>query len=148
MRVTSRGFTLLEVLVALVIVGLGMIAVFSQVSQSLTATAIMRDKTLAYWIGLDRITELRLAGEFPEVGERSDEIEMAGVGWVYRVKTTAVGVEDFRRIDVTVAFADKPDRQIVEVSGFLRKVDAPAVASSATFAPLDPNADISDGELQ
>ena len=148
MRVTSRGFTLLEVLVALVIVALGMVAVFGQVSQSLTATAIMRDKTLAYWIGLDRITELRLAGEFPEVGERSDEIEMAGVDWVYRIKTTAVGVDDFRRIDVTVAFADKPDRQIVEVSGFVRKVEAPPVASSASFAPLDPNADITDGELQ
>jgi general secretion pathway protein I len=147
-RVTERGFTLLEVLVALVIVGLGMIAVFSQVSQALTATARLRDKTLATWVGTDRITELRLAGEFPDVGDRSDEIEMAGVRWSYRIKTTDVGVEDFRRVDVTVAFADEPDRQLVEVSGFLRRLDGPPVASAAQFAPRDPNADISDGQLR
>ena len=51
MKATDRGFTLLEVLVALVIVGLGMIAVFGQISQSLTATARLRDKTLATWVG-------------------------------------------------------------------------------------------------
>jgi len=138
-RATDRGFTLLEVLVALVIVGLGMIAVFGQVSQTLTATARLRDKTLATWVGTDRITELRLAGEFPDVGDRSDEIEMAGVRWAFRIKTSDVGVEDFRRVDVTVAFADKPDRALVEVSGFLRRLDGPAFRSSAQFAPPNPN---------
>jgi len=147
-KATERGFTLLEVLVALVIVGLGMTAVFSQISQSLTATARLRDKTLATWIGTDRITELRLAGEFPDVGDRSDEIEMAGVRWSYRIKTSDVGVEDFRRVDVTVAFADQPDRQLVEVSGFVRRLDGPPTASNAQFVPADPNADFSEGELQ
>lgn len=148
MKITERGFTLLEVLVALVIVGLGMIAVFSQVSQSLTATARLRDKTLATWVATDRITELRLAGEFPDVGDRSDELDMAGVRWVYSIKTTDVGVEDFRRVDVTVAFADQPDRQLVEVSGFLRRLDSPPGPSTAQFFPRDPNADLSAGEEQ
>ncbi len=144
MRLTERGFTLLEVLVALVIVGLGMVAVFGQISQSLTATARLRDKTLATWVATDRITELRLAGEFPDVGDRSDEIEMAGVSWSYRIKTSDVGVEDFRRVDVTVAFADAPDRQIVEVTGFLRRLDGPVTPSSNVFPPCDPN--ITPGE--
>jgi general secretion pathway protein I len=147
-KATDRGFTLLEVLVALVIVGLGMIAVFGQVSQSLTATARLRDKTLATWVGTDRITELRLAGEFPDVGDRSDEIEMAGVRWSYRIKTSDVGVADFRRVDVTVAFADQPDRPLVEVSGFLRRVDGPPAVSTAQYIPGDPNADISAGQQQ
>jgi len=144
----ERGFTLLEVLVALVIVGLGMIAVFGQVSQALTATARLRDKTLATWVGTDRITELRLARDFPNVGDRSDEIDMAGVRWQYRVKVSDVGIEDFRRIDVTVAFADQPDRQLVEVTGFLRRVDAPPAASTAQFVPGNPDADTSEGALQ
>ena len=56
----QKGFTLLEVLVALAIIGLGMVAVFSQLNQSLLAASRLRDKTLASWIALDRITELRV----------------------------------------------------------------------------------------
>jgi general secretion pathway protein I len=150
-RISKRcaaGFTLLEVLVALVIVGLGMIAVFGQVSQTLTATALMRDKTFATWVATDRITELRLAGEFPAVGDRSDELEMAGVRWAYTLKFSDVGVDDFRRVDVTVAFADEAERPLVEVSGFLRRVETRAGVSSTNWTPLDPNAALTDGQLQ
>jgi general secretion pathway protein I len=76
-----RGFTLLEVLVALVIVGLGMIAVFEQLNQMLTTTARLRDKTFATWIAEDRITELQVNGQYPKTGERSDQIEMARAEW-------------------------------------------------------------------
>ena len=75
----QAGFTLLEVLVALVIVGLGLTAVFGQLNQTLMATGLLRDKTFATWVAVDRITELRVSAEFPDVGERSDSVEMAGV---------------------------------------------------------------------
>ena len=56
------GFTLLEVLVALVIVGLGLMAVFSQLNQTIMTASMLRDRTLAHWVAVDRITELRLEG--------------------------------------------------------------------------------------
>ena len=120
-----QGFTLLEVLVALVIVGLGLIAVFGQLNQSLMATTLLRDKTLAQWIAVDRITELRVGREFPNVGERSDDVEMAGVEWEYTLKFTDVGIDNFRRVDVTVSRADQPDRPLATVAGFLARADAP-----------------------
>jgi len=73
----QRGFTLLEVLVAMAILSLGMIAVFSGMNQSLNATTRLRDKTLATWIATDRITELQISGEYPEAGIRHDQVEMA-----------------------------------------------------------------------
>ena len=64
---------------------------------------------------------------------------MAGVRWSYRIKTSDVGVADFRRVDVTVAFADQPDRQLVEVSGFLRRARRTSgPVSTAQFAPRRP----------
>lgn len=143
-RLRSGGFTLLEVLVALVIVGLGLMAVFSQLNQTLVTASMLRDRTLAHWIAMDRIAELRLAGELPDVGETSDDIEMAGIEWTYVLKFSDVGVENFRRVDVTVSFADRPDRLVTELAGFLG--EGANTAAPPSWSPGDPNAESSDGE--
>ncbi len=118
-RPTGRGFTLLEVLVALVIVSLGMIAVFGQLNQMLSASGRLRDKTLAHWIAVDQITELQAINAYPKVGERHDELDMARATWSYTVKISQIGDLAMRRVDVTVAFADTPERILAEVSGFI-----------------------------
>ena len=142
----ARGFTLLEVLVALVIVGLGLITVFSQLNQTLITASMMRERTLAHWVAMDRIAELRVTGQLPDVGETSDDIEMAGVEWTYVLKFSDVGIENFRRVDVTVSFADTPDRVITELAGFLG--EPPEAAAPPSWSPGDPNAEFTGGESQ
>jgi general secretion pathway protein I len=115
----SHGFTLLEVLVALVIVSLGMIAVFGQLNQMLNVSSRLVDKTLAHWIAVDQITELQAIHAYPKVGERRDEVDMARATWSYTVKTSQIGDLAMRRVDVTVAFADAPEQVLAEVSGFI-----------------------------
>lgn len=115
----SAGFTLLEVLVALVIVGLGMMAVFEQLNQTLNTAARLRDKTFATWIAEDRITELQVNGEYPDVGERSDDVKMARAEWVYTIKVSQIPDREMRRVDVTVSFADSPEDILAELAGFV-----------------------------
>jgi general secretion pathway protein I len=134
LHAASRGFTLLEVLVALVIVSLGMIAVFSQLNQMLMASSRLRDKTLAHWIAVDQITELQAINAYPKVGERRDELDMARATWSYTVKTSQIGDLAMRRVDVTVAFSDSPDQILAEVSGFLAP---PQQAVAAGGQPRD-----------
>ena len=118
-RLPDSGFTLLEVLVALVIVSLGMIAVFSQLNQMLNTTSRLRDKTLAHWIAVDQITELQAIHAYPSVGEKRDEVDMANATWSYTVKTSKIGDLDMRRLEVTVSYADTPEDILAEVSGFI-----------------------------
>lgn len=120
----GRGFTLIEVLVALVIVALGLIAVFGQMSQSATAAGRLRDKTLASWVAMNKITELRLSGEYPGVGTRSDNVEMANQRWHYEIQISETEGNYLRRADVTVAFADEPNRPLATAVGFLAQPSA------------------------
>ena len=65
-----RGFTLLEVLVALVIVAFGMGAVLSALSSSANNIAALREKTIAEWVGMNQIADVRLnlnpSGPYPK----------------------------------------------------------------------------------
>jgi prepilin-type N-terminal cleavage/methylation domain-containing protein len=57
---SSGGFTLVEVLVALVVVALGLAALMVAVQGAARTSGYLRDKTLAQWIALNRIAEVRL----------------------------------------------------------------------------------------
>jgi len=147
-RRPQAGFTLLEVLVALVIVALGLLAAFGQVNQTLTAAGRLREKTLAHWVAMDRLAELRLVGEFPPVGKRSDEVEMANTRWRYEIVIAKTEVDALRRAEVAVAFADQPDRPVATVTGFIGR-PAPGPAPGQTGDGADwPSPDDAPGAGQ
>ena len=104
------GFTLIETVVALLIVALGMTAVYMQVGQFASTAILMQDKTLASWIGSNIVTELSISRDWPEFGESEDEIEFANRTWRISIVITETEVENLRRADVSVALADRPER--------------------------------------
>ncbi len=118
-RFRCRGFTLLEVMVALVIVALGMIAVHQQLGRYAAGVAFIEEKTLASWIATNRVTELSVAPVWPELGDDEDEIEYAGRLWHLRTEVTETEVPNLRRVDVYVSPADDPDRVVQRVMGLV-----------------------------
>jgi general secretion pathway protein I len=114
-----RGFSLIEVLAALVVVSLGMLGVIEAVSQTANNTAYLRDKTLAHWVAMNRLTEIRLEAQTPRIAKSSDELEMAGRRWRWTAEVTQTPVESMRRIDVKVRLADGDDASsLASVTGF------------------------------
>lgn len=120
-----EGFTLVEALVALIIVALGMMAVHTQLNQYAVTSVYIRDKTLASWIATNKLTELSVQSEWPEPGSEEDEVEYAGRQWFYRVEISATQVENLRRADVSVALAEDPEQVIHTVSGLLEPPPPP-----------------------
>ena len=113
------GFTLIEVLAALVIVALGMLGAIEAVTQSARNGAYLREKTLAHWIALNVITEKRLQQEPPAVAESSADVEFAGQRWRWSMQVTQTQVASLRRMDVSVRPADAPDSSaLATVTGF------------------------------
>jgi general secretion pathway protein I len=114
------GFTLIEVLAALVIVALGMMAAIQAVTQAARNGTYLREKTLAHWIGMNVVTERRLQGSPPDVAESTGRLEFAGQQWQWGMKVTQTQVASLRRMDVAVRRADAPDNStpLATVSGF------------------------------
>lgn len=135
--VRQSGFTLLEVLVALVIVALGLMAAFGQVNQTLTVSSRLRDKSLAHWVAVNEMTRLRLLAEFPPIGSRSDEVEMARTDWRYTINVVKTPLESLRRVEISVAFADRPDSVVTTLTGFIGRPQATAQAGAAPADEAD-----------
>ncbi|MGI9245571.1 MAG: type II secretion system minor pseudopilin GspI, partial [Steroidobacteraceae bacterium] len=84
----ADGFTLIEVLAALVIVALGMLGAIQAVNQAARNGTYLRDKTLAHWIGMNVVTERRLEQSPPDVAESVGEVDYAGQRWRWAIKVT------------------------------------------------------------
>jgi general secretion pathway protein I len=103
---TQRGFTLIEVLVALVIVALGMSALLGSLGSAADTASYLRDKTFAQWIAFNQLATLRLSGTLPSDGTTDGELDYAGRHWRWRQVITDLGFPGLFRIDVMVEPAD------------------------------------------
>jgi general secretion pathway protein I len=125
-RHSTDGFTLIEVLVALTIVGLAMLAAIQVVSGSTNTSFYMREKTLAHWIAMNKLTEVRLQPGPPPIDKSSDEIKMAGRDWRWTMEVSQTPVESIRRIEVRVRLAEAPeDSALATITGFYGQAVAP-----------------------
>lgn len=114
----QRGFTLIEVMVALAIAALALAAVAASVSQMVDRGVAMQDRIYSSWIAQNLLAEMRLANEIPEVDETTGELEFAGLEWAWRTVVSETGIENLFRVDVEIRYAGSDD-VIRTVTGFI-----------------------------
>jgi general secretion pathway protein I len=100
-------------------------------TQVATTSISLREKTLASWIARNVVTEYSVQTEWPTLGDRDEEIEYAGLTWLLTIQVSETEVQNLRRVDVSVALEDRPQRIIHKVSGL---VEPPM---SADFPPVE-----------
>jgi general secretion pathway protein I len=147
----SRGFTLIEVLVALMIVALGLSALMVAVSGTARTSGYLRDKTLAQWMALNRLSEVRLS--LTKSGQNTDigEINFANRTWHYDTRYFDTSIATMKRVVVRVyaGNAKTKGNPLAESTGFLgNAIGTPGnsntvdwnAGSTAAPTPTAPNA--------
>jgi general secretion pathway protein I len=95
-----RGFTLLEVLIALAIVAMSVGALLGTVTSSASNIIYLKEKTLAEWVALNRLTEVRIDQQMPAKGKRSGNSVMAGQRWEWQEEVIELPIKGMFRIEV------------------------------------------------
>jgi len=104
------GFTLIEVMVALSIIAISLSAVISSSGAQANNATYLKQKTLAHWVAVNELTQIRISKEFPDVGDKKGSTSMANHDW-YWVRTTKK-TEDKDALEVTFTlYADKDYKQ-------------------------------------
>ncbi|WP_372965378.1 type II secretion system minor pseudopilin GspI [Marinobacter sp.] len=99
----TKGFTLLEVLVALLVFSLIATAAAEVGSQYIAGFERVRDKTLAGWIAENRINELRLQETLPGTSENSVDTDFGSYRWQVTTVVQDTAEPSMKRVEVTVA---------------------------------------------
>ncbi len=114
-RHCSHGFTLLEVLVALVIVGTALGASLRAVASLTSNSAGLRAAMMATWSAENRLVQIRLERQFPGVGKRSFDCPQGDLKLVCQEEVLASPNPRLRRVEVSVFDMADPDRRIIKL---------------------------------
>ncbi|MFZ4693373.1 MAG: type II secretion system minor pseudopilin GspI [Burkholderiaceae bacterium] len=116
MRVRRQGFTLVEVLVALVIIGTAFAASLRAISSLTKNSWDLRAAMMATWSAENRLSQIRLALEWPPLGTRSFDCPQAELR--LRCQETIVSTPNpsFRRVQVTVIDGSDENHKIITLS--------------------------------
>ncbi|WP_229519110.1 type II secretion system minor pseudopilin GspI [Massilia rhizosphaerae] len=110
-----RGFTLLEVLVALVIVGTALGAGLRAVGSLTANSADLRASMMATWSAENRLVQIRLGKEFPEIGKHGFDCPQGDLHLVCQEEVIASPNPRLRRVEVSVFNIENPNRRIVKL---------------------------------
>lgn len=120
-RRKNAGFTLIEVMVALVIVGMALPALVMRVQSIMDHTGYINSKSYAYWVAENKLQEMiitqQLQGDVTKKRKQQDTEEFAGTRWFWRVETEKTEIETMYRMEVSVGLTE--DEILVTLSGFL-----------------------------
>ena len=114
-----RGFTLIEVMVALAIVAVALAAGLRAAGALTDNAQRLADVTAAQWCADNQLTGLRLAGQLPGIGEADFACEQLGRRYAGRLVTRPTPNPSFRRVDAVVS--DEDGRRLVTLSTVLSR---------------------------
>ena len=106
----NHGFTLIEVMVALTIIAISLSALLSTSGTQANSATYLKQKTLAHWVAMNELTQLRILGELPDAGDKKGSTKMANHEWHWIRTTKKTEQDNTRQISYKV-FADKDYKQ-------------------------------------
>ena len=114
----THGFTLLEVLAALAVISVALVALFSALSQGTRLTSRVEERMIGNWVASNSMTELKVGNNWPELGEQTIDVQMAGRSWYVLQDIKATEDENIRRIDITVSLDSKGEFRVASLFGY------------------------------
>lgn len=116
-----RGFTLLEMLVALTVLAIALLAALRASSAGVQNTAEIRNRLLAGWVAQNRVAEHVARRDWLPIGLAHGEESQGGVRFLWEEKILGTPNYQFRRVEVRVFAEQEPDQALASLTGFMVK---------------------------
>ena len=124
-KILSKGFTLLEVMVSLLIVALALTSLVKGAAGNVNNANQLRDKTFTQWVAVNKVNEWRAQRLFPSIGKTTGQQMMGLQEWYWVANVIKTENKDIRRVEVSVYKdedkKDKNEQPVTRLISFLSK---------------------------
>lgn len=124
---SQRGFTLVEVLVALVIFGVIAASVLKTMQDSVRQQTALEERLAANWVAQQALAEIRLRTDWPPIGKKTEKMILSEREWQVSAEVKSTSEPRMRHIVVQVGWPDKPP--ILTIDSWVAQGDPTAVSS-------------------
>ena len=113
----QRGFTLIEVMVALAVVSIALAALSRSMGLTVNNQSALEERIVATWIAQDELVKLQVMPE--SRAEQKVEVTVLNRNWITEFTTEATLIPDIKKASMTVTLEsqEKPSASLVTVIG-------------------------------
>ncbi|HMF28039.1 MAG TPA: type II secretion system minor pseudopilin GspI [Candidatus Cybelea sp.] len=113
-----RGFTLIEVLIALAILAVALAAAVRSAGIAADGTIDLKERLLATWVAQDRLARYATQPIWPDVGTSQGNVEQAGIQFAWQETVSGTPNPRFRRVEIHVYSARAPTHALATLIGY------------------------------
>lgn len=117
----TTGFTLVEILVALVILATSFMALIEIAGSHAANLTYLRDKTFAHWVAMNKLAEARISKDFPALGNADGTMKMGKQEWVWEQDVYETKIKAIRRVEVSVRRNKTDNTSLIKRVGFIQQ---------------------------
>lgn len=114
----NRGFTLIEVMLALSIFSLAALAALQVANEHLRALNHVETHMFAHMVASNRLAQLHSSGEWPPQNEQKGQVRLAGREWYWQQQVVETVTDGLREVTVVVRESEGGD-DVASLSGYL-----------------------------
>lgn len=121
MRRRLGGFTLIETLVALAVVGIALAAAVKATNGSIDVVSRLKYRTAGVWVASNIVNRMLALHEFPDLGAREGKETQGSIEFNWRMEVSVTPNYSFRRVEVKVFLPDDPDYAVAKQVSYVAK---------------------------
>ncbi|MFT2092227.1 type II secretion system minor pseudopilin GspI [Paraglaciecola sp. 2405UD69-4] len=120
---SSKGMTLLEVMVALLIFALTATTIMKAASEHLNSVAQIEDITFATWVANNRLSQLHIDTTWPVKNNKKGSQDMAGRTWYWQQTVEKTSDSEMVQVEVFVGLDPEYNGVVTSAITFIAKQD-------------------------
>lgn len=136
----SRGFTLIEVMVALAVIAIALASLIKASGNHTYSAAYLKSKTLAHYVAMNEIAQLKISKAWPDLGTEKKSSEMAGIEWYWtrEIQKTADETGNIRSVKFTVYQDEDRQHNLTSLQAYLSNPASSTTAADSTTGGTNP----------
>jgi general secretion pathway protein I len=116
---SQKGFSLVEVLVALAVLTIAMAALIGAAARNTSNQSYLEQRIFAHWVAMNHVAEIRLQEDPPAPGTIEGSETLGGREWHWRTEVSATSDSSVQRLDVEVYQEGEDDSRYATLTSFL-----------------------------